>query len=73
MISNLFAALALLGSIGVGLIAVTLMTQATFGVGCMAGACLLGILARIFQADCHANKLTKEHKEIMEAIKARPK
>jgi hypothetical protein len=68
MIPNLFAGLMLIASIFVGLLAIPFMTQATLGVGCMAGACLLGILARLFQADGHHSKSCKNHKEVMEAL-----
>lgn len=38
------------------LVGLTLLTQATTGVGILAFACFLGILARIVQADALAKK-----------------
>lgn len=47
---QLIAGLLLLGSVAAVLIGVVLLTPATAGVGVIAVACYLGILARIIQA-----------------------
>lgn len=41
-----------------GILGVSRLSEATLGVGILAGACLLGILARVAQADEQHNKLT---------------
>ena len=47
---QLLAGLALLGSVAAVLIGLVLLTPATAGVGVIAIACYLGIIARILQA-----------------------
>ena len=69
MLSGFFAVVALIAAVVVGLIAIPFMTQATLGVGCMAGACLIGILARLFQADAHHSKLEKKQDEVIEMLR----
>lgn len=41
-----------------------MLTEATLGIGVIAMACFLGILARITQAGSHQNELKRELKSI---------
>lgn len=47
------SALCVLAAIGFGFFGLAMLTDATLGVGLVAGACLSGIFARIFQAEAH--------------------
>jgi len=64
----MFGALALVASIIVGILAIPFMTTATLGVGCMSGACFLGILARLFQADAQNGNLLKKQDEVIKTL-----
>ena len=62
--TQLLAILLILAAIVLGLGGFNYLTQATLGVGFLASACLLAILARIAQADAH-------HREALEEAKTR--
>ena len=53
-------------AVAVGLDGMGSLTQATLGVGTLAGACLLAVFARLFQASAH-------HSEVMQALRAAQK
>lgn len=49
------------------------LSQATLGVGIMAGACLLAILARMAQASEHQCEIIKLHLEIKQLCESKNK
>jgi len=56
-----------------GLIGSVLLSQATLGVGIIGGACLLGILARICQADKDNRLLREEIAELRSFVSQQPR
>ena len=58
--TEIIAVLLILGAIVLALGGSALLTQATLGVGLLASACLLAIMARIAQADAHHRQALKK-------------
>lgn len=53
----MFTALLVVAGFGLVLLGAIFLTSATAGVGLIAAACFVGIVARIIQAQGHANRL----------------